>query len=134
MSLALHAFDDYSVITDRNSVPGFSGRPDIYIPEISVVIEVDGKQHYEYVKLFHDNQKGFLGQKKRDKILNEVCIQSKITLLRIVEDAADLIAASSDLKNIVCQARERGALSYLVRTKHDLSLLNAEEFEEHQLS
>lgn len=128
MAMALHAFKDYSVITDRKSVPGFTGRPDIYIPELDVVIEIDGKQHYEFVKYFHRNRGGFLGQQKGDKILKNACKDNNVTLIRIVEDAADFIDSPLYLKELVEKARELSIPCYLIRKENSIKLINEEEF------
>ena len=132
MSWALHAYKDYSVVKDRKSVPHFSGRPDIYVPELEVVIEVDGRQHYEYIKHFHRSPDSFKSQKIRDAKLNEACEESGITLLRIVEDAADSIGSSEALRDLVMQAKGRKGLTYLVRVRNELHLLNKSQFEEHR--
>lgn len=40
---------------------------DIYIKSKDILIEYDGRQHYEYVKFIQKKYKNFLAQKSRDK-------------------------------------------------------------------
>lgn len=129
MALALRAFSDYSVINDRKSIPGFNGRPDIYVPELKIVIEIDGKQHYEFVKYFHRNQGDFQNQQIRDKKLNEACKINRITVMRIVEDAVDLIASASELRDLVTQAKAKTGVTYLMRHEDELRFLDESRFE-----
>jgi len=39
---------------------------DIYIKNMDILVEYNGKQHYCFTKIFHKNRKGFLNQKRRD--------------------------------------------------------------------
>lgn len=39
---------------------------DIYIPKLKIFIEINGKQHYEFVRYFHRNELGFSITKRRD--------------------------------------------------------------------
>jgi very-short-patch-repair endonuclease len=64
---------------------------DIYLPELSLAIEVDGKQHYQYTPYFHRNgPEDFEKQKERDKKKNKLCKESGITLLRYRVDQLDV--------------------------------------------
>lgn len=44
---------------------------DFVIPAYSIVIEVNGAQHYEFVKFFHQDKESFNDQVKRDKLKAE---------------------------------------------------------------
>ncbi|MDY4494981.1 MAG: hypothetical protein SPE24_08905 [Erysipelotrichaceae bacterium] len=60
-------------------------RFDFYLPDINVVIEYDGKQHFEPIQ-FSINQNAedvYKKTKVRDKIKDEYCIKNKIKLIRI---------------------------------------------------
>ena len=48
-----------------------------------LLLEADGRQHYEFVKLYHVNQDGFLRQQERDEYKNKYCEDNNIPLLRI---------------------------------------------------
>ena len=52
---------------------------DIYIPDLSLAIEYDGKQHYSPINFFGGND-GFNIQSKRDLIKTEYCIKNYIEL------------------------------------------------------
>lgn len=56
---------------------------DFYIGEIGVAIEVQGEQHYRYIKRFHGNADGFKDQLTRDRLKLDACTKSGITLIEI---------------------------------------------------
>jgi len=56
-----------------------------------MLIEFDGKQHYEFVKKFHDNIEGFKIQQARDKIKTQYALDNNITLVRIRWDEESAI-------------------------------------------
>lgn len=60
-------------IYEEVTLPGSKriGRPsllyaDFFIPELMCIIEVHGKQHYEYSSFFHANKLDFVYAKRRD--------------------------------------------------------------------
>jgi len=55
---------------------------DFYIPNINLLIEYDGKQHFE-PEVFFGGKDNFLENKKRDKIKDEYAKNNDIKLLRI---------------------------------------------------
>lgn len=59
---------------------------DIYISELDLCIEYDGKQHYSPIKFF-GGEHSLNKQKENDKIKNEYCKQNNIHLLRIRYDS-----------------------------------------------
>ena len=54
---------------------------DFYLPDYNILIEYDGKQHYEIA--FNQGKEKLILQKEYDKIKNEWCKNNKITLIRI---------------------------------------------------
>jgi hypothetical protein len=58
---------------------------DFYIEEYNLIIEYDGKQHFEPVSFFGGEEK-FNKQKKNDDIKNNYCKEKNINLLRIRYD------------------------------------------------
>ena len=58
-------------------------RFDFYIHSLKLVIEFDGKQHYKFVKDFHQNQDGLKDLKFRDNHKNTFCRNKGLTMLRI---------------------------------------------------
>lgn len=81
------------------TLPGSGGlKSDFYLPELGLMIEVQGRQHEEYVKFFHKNKMGFLNSKKRD--LNKVkwCELNQIRLVRLYDgdDWREKLSCSGD--------------------------------------
>jgi len=63
-----------------------SGRPsllyaDFFIPDLMLIIEVHGKQHYEYCSFFHKSVMDFYQSKQRDKDKIEWCVLNDINIL-----------------------------------------------------
>jgi len=56
---------------------------DFFIKELNLLIEVQGKQHYFFVKHFHTDKEGFLKSKYRDNLKQEYCQANNILLLYI---------------------------------------------------
>jgi very-short-patch-repair endonuclease len=69
---------DKEKISDINSEAFF----DFYLPDYNILIEYDGRQHFESVDLF-GGQEGFERRKLNDEIKNKYCIKNGIHLLRI---------------------------------------------------
>ena len=65
---------------------------DFYLPEVNLLIEFDGIQHFEPVDFF-GGKREFKKQIKRDEIKNNYCLDNNIHLLRIKYD--------SDIENIL---------------------------------
>ena len=57
-------------------------RPDFYLPDYNLIIEYDGKQHYESIEYFGGKEMLKLTQQK-DKEKNDYCREHNINLLRI---------------------------------------------------
>ena len=55
---------------------------DFYLPEFNVVIEYDGKQHFEPIEIF-GGEKVFQNLKIRDEIKNKYCKDNGIKMIRI---------------------------------------------------
>lgn len=56
---------------------------DFYLPDFSSMIEVDGKQHYEYTPRFYKNKSEFFDRIKRDREKNAWCKSNGIKMIRI---------------------------------------------------
>lgn len=50
---------------------------DVFIKDLGVLIEIQGRQHFEFVKHFHGSREGFLEQKKRDNFKLEYVEENK---------------------------------------------------------
>lgn len=59
---------------------------DFYIPERKIAIEVQGRQHYEFVEFFHKDYDKFLLQLERDNIKKDLCYGRKIKLVEIADN------------------------------------------------
>jgi hypothetical protein len=59
---------------------------DFYIKELRTYIEVQGEQHYKFVKHFHGTRENFLKQKKRDSLKVECAINNDSYLVRFMYD------------------------------------------------
>lgn len=51
--------------------------------KIKCLIEYDGEQHYNFIKLFHGDEEGFKYQQLRDRIKTDYCKDHNIKLIRI---------------------------------------------------
>jgi hypothetical protein len=54
---------------------------DIFIKSKNILIEYNGRQHYEYVPFFHKSYKIFEDQKKRDKRKKKLAIKNEMKLI-----------------------------------------------------
>jgi hypothetical protein len=53
---------------------------DLFLPSLPMIVEVHGKQHYEYIPHFHGDKMGFVNAKRRDKDKVEWCGLNDITI------------------------------------------------------
>ena len=54
---------------------------DFFIPNAMLGIEVNGKQHYEYVPYFHKSKAGFLSYLHKDSVKKDWCDLNNIDLI-----------------------------------------------------
>ncbi len=73
---------------------------DFYIPELRVAIEVQGDQHYKFVKFFHQSREGFNAQRRRDKEKKSICSMRGVTLLEIA-CSLDIEIAISKITSVI---------------------------------
>lgn len=59
---------------------------DIFIPCLPLIVEVHGKQHYEFVPFFHKTKANFLLAKKRDRDKVEWANLNKIPIAELPYD------------------------------------------------
>lgn len=71
---------------------------DIYIEELNTAIEIQGRQHYEYVPQFHKTYHDFEEQLRRDNEKRELCAGNGVRLVEIA-CAIDLSNFLDELKN-----------------------------------
>ena len=79
---SINYVQEYSFVDCKNKNNLFF---DFYLPDLNILIEYDGIQHYEPIIHFGGNKK-FLEIKKKDEIKNKYCIYNNIKLIRIKYD------------------------------------------------
>jgi hypothetical protein len=90
------------VIFEEVTLPGCGLYLDIFLPSISLAIEVHGKQHYEFVPFFHKTKADFLLARKRDRDKLEWCNLNDVTLVTLPHDEED------KWKNLISSAISQG--------------------------
>lgn len=56
---------------------------DFYLPELGVIIEVQGEQHYRFIKHFHGTYYNYVRQRRRDALKAEWAVSNGIRLVEI---------------------------------------------------
>lgn len=72
-------FEEFPIVGTRLTL-------DFYNANKKIAIEVQGRQHTQYVKFFHENRFNFLHQLKRDQVKERFCALNNITLVTIYEN------------------------------------------------
>ena len=62
---------------------------DFYVPSRMLMVEVHGRQHYEYVSHFHSNRFEFFRAKARDKDKVKWCELNEIKIVELKYDESD---------------------------------------------
>ncbi len=73
------------VVAEEFSIPGTRFKIDFFLPALLLAIEVDGKQHGEYIPFFHNSRLNFQRSLERDKEKEMWCKINNINLIRIKE-------------------------------------------------
>ena len=60
---------------------------DIYLPELNLAIEVQGRQHFEEVAFFHKSAGGYELQVERDSKKREQCYGAQVILLEVTDES-----------------------------------------------
>jgi hypothetical protein len=84
-NLIKNAFPDYEVITQYS--PDWLGRQriDIFIKQLNIAIEYNGKKHYEPVTYF-GGKDGYLKTVERDKMKKKKCIKNGCIMIEVKYD------------------------------------------------
>jgi hypothetical protein len=82
----------------RNPGTGYPLELDFWLPDLKVGIEVQGRQHLEYIPHFHDSIKGFEKQLQHDEIKRQTCKEIGVFFYEVFElhDIDVFIEASQD--------------------------------------
>lgn len=67
----------------KNDVTGRNLELDLYNPELKLCVEVNGKQHYQYIPYFHTSKDAFYNQRYRDEMKKTKCRENGINYLEI---------------------------------------------------
>jgi hypothetical protein len=60
---------------------------DVFLKDLGVLVEIQGRQHFEFVSHFHGSMEGFINQKKRDNLkLEYIEEHEKLCLARFNYD------------------------------------------------
>jgi hypothetical protein len=70
---------------------------DFFIPELMLIVEVHGKQHYEYCSFFHKDRFDFVKSRKRDLDKIEWCSLNEIKIVVLPYDK------EKEWKNLISQ-------------------------------
>jgi hypothetical protein len=76
----------YDVILEDFVLPGSRMSVDFFLPQKGIVVEVDGKQHDEFVPFFHGDKAAsdkFAQQKGRDASKTGWCEMNDFNLIRV---------------------------------------------------
>jgi len=73
---------------------------DFYIVELMLMIEVHGKQHYEYNRFHFSTPGDFKRQQIRDRLKEDWCIDNGYAYICIKYDKVDTLSAH-DLKDMI---------------------------------
>lgn len=63
---------------------------DFFIKELSMLVEVQGVQHYKFVKHFHVDKEGFVKQKKRDNLKKAYCEENDLFFMEIKDEVSEI--------------------------------------------
>lgn len=56
---------------------------DFFLPKHNILIEHDGRQHFDHNRFFHVDKESFKYQKEKDQTKNQYCLENHIKLIRI---------------------------------------------------
>lgn len=73
---------------------------DIFIENINIAIEVQGRQHYTYIPFFHKDPNGFNISIDKDKAKKILCSAHGVNLLEVATEA-DAIELANRLRKII---------------------------------
>lgn len=81
---------------------------DVFVPRLSLAVEIQGAQHYHYIPHFHQNIAGFLAQQERDLAKKVRCSSQGISLYEIAstDEALELLAKIHELVDRMTPRRD----------------------------
>lgn len=82
-------------------------RFDFFLPELGVLVEVQGRQHTEFTKAFYKNRSDFLKAQERDREKISYCLSHGIPLYCVPWWDMDKISTVNELLDDSYRARDR---------------------------
>ena len=79
----------FSTIYEEVQLLGTGLIADFFIPDLSVLVEVHGEQHYKFVKRFHKTKAGFKKSQLRDQKKKDWCELNDIIFIELPFDKVD---------------------------------------------
>lgn len=84
-SLMYDIYHDYTVVYEQD-IPELGQRFDIFVLELGIAIEYDGRQHSNYVPHFHKDVTGYVASLQRDSKKELFAKNNGIKLIRLDGD------------------------------------------------
>jgi len=78
---------------------------DIFVPQLDLIIEVHGNQHFRFVEHFHVDEAGFRESKRRDRLKEEWADLNGYTFLVLPED--DLPITEEKLLELIYERKNK---------------------------
>ena len=77
------------LIFEEVYIPGENLILDFFIPSLKLVIECQGKQHYEYISFFHKTKRDFYRHQDRDLKKRAWCQLNNFKLIEILYESTE---------------------------------------------
>lgn len=84
-SLIENKFKGFSIIKEF-TIPGTKLRIDFYLPSLKMAFEVQGEQHFKFIKYFHGTANKFLKQQENDELKRQWCKLNNITFYHVYKN------------------------------------------------
>ena len=81
-NLACKAYKPYEVIYEY-PIGALNQRIDIFIPLLGIALEIDGIQHFKFVKFFHKDETAWNSAKRLDEQKENYLVEHGVKLVRI---------------------------------------------------
>lgn len=88
----------YDVVYEQ-PIPQLGQRIDLFIKELGIAVEYDGRQHTEYVDFFHKDVGGYIKGMKMDRYKEEFLAENGIKIIRLSGDVSGM--TPSELKGVI---------------------------------
>lgn len=93
----------------------FGYRYDFYLPDWKILVEVDGRQHYKFAKIFYKKRQDFLKAQERDRRKNSYALSHNIPLYRIPYFEIENIHTFQDILQDKFLVKDKWHCDYIAR-------------------